>query len=151
MPEAFLLDTCAFREAYKRLPGVLKIVGEPPWTISAVTAWELRRGMEKWALDPKNRRVGAARNLARFRLFHREPIGLVGASDPAWAVAAEIWARAAVRKPAVVVGVEDLLIFATARAAGLTLATFDGRLTKLLELLGETGFELLPQSLRSPD
>lgn len=148
MTEAFLLDTCAFREAYNRVPGVLKLVGDAPWMISTVTAWELRRGMEKWALDPRNTRAAALRNLALFRLFYAEPIGLIGADDPAWTYATELWARAAVKKPALVVGVEDLLIYSTARAAGLTLLTFDGRLTKLLAQLGESDFRLLPQSLK---
>jgi predicted nucleic acid-binding protein len=101
--------------------------------ISVVTIYEIDRGLKKLELrgeGKKKRRL--------FTMFFSAAIiyGLDTQSGRAWDIAADLYARAAVRSPTITFEEADLLIFATALANQMRLLTSDQRLVERLTDLG---------------
>lgn len=101
--------------------------------ISAVTLFELRRGIKSELLKGKSKRKAA-----RLELLLRSIVvlGLDVRNFAAWNVAADVWAEAKAREPSVVLPDADLLIFATALAHDRRLATADRHFVDRLRDLG---------------
>jgi len=102
-------------------------------SISAVTLFELRRGLEKLRLSGSGRS-----KLVKFEklLEYVEVLGLDGSDGGAWSVAARIWARASMEKPAINFLDADLLVAATAIFHGRPFATAEKGLVAALHQLG---------------
>ena len=141
---ALLVDTNVFsiflrREAPTEYPRLVSwfadLLRAGKLAISAVSLYELRRGIKAELLQGR-----ARRKAARLELVLRtvSVLGLDGAGFAAWNIAANIWAEGKGRVPAVVVADADLLIFATAQAHGRVLATTDARLVERLRDLGQS-------------
>lgn len=142
MSVAHLLDSCTVSQylapgAAARMPRLVQRVDEVIATdgarISIVTLYEIERGLRKLALrgeGQKKRRL--------FTMFFSTTTiyGLDAHSGRTWELAADLWARAAVRNPTITLEEADLLIFATALANELRLLTTDGRLVERLTALG---------------
>ncbi len=142
MSVAHLLDSCTVSQhlapgAAARTPRLVERVDEVIATegarISIVTLYEIDRGLRKLALrgeGQKKRRL--------FTMFFSTATiyGLDAHSGRAWELAADLYARAAVRNPTITLEEADLLIFATALANELRLLTTDGRLVERLTELG---------------
>jgi len=116
-------------DAKKRFPELVsrvdQIVAEEGLTISAVTLYELRRGL----LDLELRGQGRSARVRTEKLLRiAYPLGLDHLDFTGWDRAAELWARGRRVKPAVVFEEGDLLIAATALAHGRTLVTCEARL-----------------------
>lgn len=144
MSAAFLFDTCTIgryldARAPERWPGLVArvssaIAGAGGLYISAVTAFEIRRGLKKLELRGKGRR-----KCIRAELFLRGDATILELSDRGgvpWRVAARMYAEAACHKPAITLSDGDLLIAATAIAHDRVLVTVDGPLHKNLKKLG---------------
>ena len=127
-------------------------------TISFVTQFELRRGIEDLILRGQGRR----RKVALLKFLDRcEVLGLDAGGGAGGNHAAELWAKARRHKPSIVFTDADLLIAATASFHAQTLVTSEGGLVsnlraidvtdvRLLELdRGSDQFELLRRSLGS--
>ncbi len=97
--------------------------------ISELTMYEIRRGF----LELELRGLGSRKRLVG-ELFLRSAsvVPLGGAFD----IAAQLWARGRVAKPAIVVAEVDLLLVASAVRDGLTLVTADGKLARAAARLG---------------
>lgn len=100
----------------------------------SVVAYELRRG---FMLD-ELRRGGSLKKRALFErlLTTARILGLDEPGGHPWTVAAELWASAKARKPAMAIAEADLLIAATALAHDGILVTSDEPLARKLEALG---------------
>jgi len=133
-------DAKRYPKAFARVDSLLAVQG---LSISAVTQFELRRGVEKLL------RQGAGRSklvtLEKF-LDRVEVLGLDGPGGGGWNVAARLWADAATHKPALTFTDGDLLIAATAAFHRRPLATAEVGLAEGLEKLGfPTGVQLVAQ------
>jgi len=109
-------------------------------TVSFVTQFELRRGIEDLVLRGQGRR----RKVALLKFLDRcEVLGLDAAGGAGWNHAADLWARAKVHKPSIVFTDADLLIAATASFHGQTLVTSEAGLVANLEAVGVVDVHLL--------
>lgn len=90
--------------------------------VAYVTVYELRRGLAKIALQsPDRRREARKKRVALDQLLGVMP--RLGLDPGGWDVAADLWAKGQVHKPAVNFAEQDLLIAATALWHELPLAT----------------------------
>ena len=97
--------------------------------VSSVSLYELRRWFRKLELQGEGRRKRAWGQ----KMLHDATVFWVDAGrGRAWNVAADIWARGQLTKPATVFQDADLLIYATALAYGRRLVTCDAKLGELL-------------------
>lgn len=123
--------------APKEYPGLVSWLSERiragDLAISAVTLFELRRGIISELLRGKSRRKAARLELLLRSMF---VLGLDAHDFAAWRVAAEVWAEANAHEPSVVLADADLLIFATAVANDCRLATADRRFVDRMRELG---------------
>lgn len=142
MSVVHLLDSCTVSQylapdAATRTPGLARRVDEVIATdgarISIVTRYEIERGLKKLEL-----RGAGARKRRLFAMFFSTTTiyGLDAQAGRAWDLAADLYARAAVRTPTITFDEADLLIFATALANQLRLLTSDLRLAERLTELG---------------
>lgn len=135
----FLFDTNAVQSLIdpRRPPALVaeveERVRESGLVISAVTAFELRRGVRVLRLKGEGRRKEA--NIERL-IRSADVLGLDAPAPAPWTTAADLYARGQVMKPAVVVADADLLIAATALHYSRTLVTTDGRLAENLKAIG---------------
>ena len=137
-----LIDTSALQhylhpQAQSKWPKLVERVdavmsADGTLNLSAMTAYELRRGLRVLALQNRGQ---AKTRRAELLLRQSVILGLGGA----WSVATDIYAAAAVHKPAIVLSDGDTLIAATAFAAKYTLVTSDAKLGKNLSALGYGG------------
>jgi predicted nucleic acid-binding protein len=109
-------------------------------TLSFVTQFELRRGVEDLVLRGQGRRQKVA--LLKF-LDSCDILCLDAGGGAGWNHAAELWARAKVHKPSIVFTDADLLIAATASFHGRTLVTSEKGLVENLESIGVADVHLL--------
>lgn len=98
-------------------------------SISFVTQFELRRGVEELVLKGQGRRRLV--DLEKF-LDRVEVLGLDVGNGMGWNVAAQLWAKARQQRPAVVFTDADLLIAVTAALHGRAFATSEARLAENL-------------------
>lgn len=111
--------------------------------VCTVTVFEVARGLRKLEL------LGGGQGRRRRLVFDRfmQVVTLLGVDDPElrlWYLAAELHARAAVERPAVVFGDADLLLLATAVVHGMVLLTCDAKLVANAARLGlEASVELV--------
>jgi predicted nucleic acid-binding protein len=142
MSVARLLDTCTVSqylasEAASKTPGLVQrvdaVIDADGARISVVTLYELDRGLMKLEL-----RGGGQQKRRLFTMFLSTTIvyGMDSQAGRAWQIAADLYARAAVRSPGITLEEADLLIFATAQANGMRLLTSDQRLVERLTELG---------------
>lgn len=135
----FLFDTNAVqilidpRRSPALVAAVEERVRESGLVISAVTAFELRRGIRVLRLRGEGRRKET--NVERL-IRSADVLGLDSPAPAPWTTAADLYARGRVMTPAVIVDDADLLIAATALHYSRTLVTTDGRLAKNLEVIG---------------
>jgi predicted nucleic acid-binding protein len=102
-------------------------------TVSFVTQFELRRGIEDLVLRGQGRR----RKVALLKFLDRcEVLGLDAGGGAGWNHASELWARAKAHKPSIVFTDADLLIAATASFHQQTLVTSEPGLVANLEAIG---------------
>jgi predicted nucleic acid-binding protein len=106
-------------------------------TISAVTEFELRRGVEELVSKGQGRKRLVM--LTKF-LEHCEILSLDGGG---WELAAKLWAKGRTHKPAIVFTDADLLIAATAFFHERTFATSEANLVTNLALIGVTDVTLV--------
>ena len=99
-----------------------------------MTLYELDRGLMKLEL-----RGGGQKKRRLFTMFLSTAIvyGMDSQAGRAWEIAAELYARAAVRSPGITLEEADLIIFATAKANGMRLLTSDQRLVERLTELDD--------------
>lgn len=152
MSVAYLFDTCAVQRyldarAQQGAPGIRARVEEAMAAsgglyISAVTAFEIRRGLEVLAREGKGRRK---RRLAELFLRDAVILELGDRGGAAWRVGIRLYADGQLHKPAITLSDGDLLIAATAIAHERILVTADRRLYENLARLGYgESAELLP-------
>jgi predicted nucleic acid-binding protein len=145
MSVAHLLDTCTVShylasDAAKKTPGLLQrvddVISADGARISIVTFYEIDRGLKKLEL-----RGGGQKKRRLYTMFFSTTTiyGLDAQSGRAWNIAADLYARAAVRNPTITFEEADLLVFATALTNEMKLLTSDrGLVARLTELgLGE--------------
>jgi predicted nucleic acid-binding protein len=101
--------------------------------ISAVTLYELRRGIKAQLMQQK-----AKTKAARLEMLLQSVsvLGLDAANFAAWNIAANLWAEGKAKQPSVILSEADLLIFASALAYGRRLATTDAHLVERIRDLG---------------
>lgn len=142
MSVAHLLDSCTVsqylaRDAAEKTPGLLQRVDEVISTdgarVSVVTLYEIDRGLKKLELRGDGKRK---RRLFSMFFSAATVYGLDLQAGRAWNLAADLYARAAVRSPTITLEEADLLIFATALANQLRLLTSDQNLARRLTELG---------------
>lgn len=109
-------------------------------TLSFVTQFELRRGVEDLVLRGEGRRRKVT--LLKF-LDSCDILGLDAGGGAGWNHAAELWARARAHRPSIVFTDADLLIAATASFHGKTLVTSEKGLVANLEAIGVADVHLL--------
>jgi predicted nucleic acid-binding protein len=142
MTAAHLLDTCTISQylspdAAKRMPRLVQrvddVIAADGARVSIVTLYEIDRGLKKLELRGEGKRK---RRL--FTMFFSTAIvhGMDARSGRAWDIAADLYARAAVRAPTITIEEADLLVFSTALANELRLLTTDQRLVARLTELG---------------
>ena len=142
MSVAHLLDTCTISQylatgAAKKMPGLVQrvdeVIASDGARISVVTLYEIDRGLKKLEL----RGQGHAKRRF-FELFFSTATvyGIDAQAGRAWGVAADLYARAAVRAPTISFEEADLFIFATALANQMKLLTTDRNLAERLTELG---------------
>lgn len=103
---------------------VTAAISEHGVCVSSVSLYELRRWFRKLELQGEGRRKRAQGQ----KMLHDATVFWVDAGrGRAWNLAADIWARGQLTKPATVFQDADLLIYATARAYSRTLVTCDAR------------------------
>jgi predicted nucleic acid-binding protein len=120
------------------LDGVIRGQG---LTISAVTLYELRRGIKAAQLDGKSRRKAVRLEML---LRSADVLGLDTGQFAGWNIAADLWAHARTAIPGSVFSEADFLIFATAQVHGRKLATADRRLWERLREIGQgVGVQLI--------
>ena len=135
-----LLDTSvvslytASRPAPSLAARVDEVLGSGDAAICSITVFEVERGLRKLELGGQNCR----RKRAIFQRF-AAAVGLVPVDDPqlsVWLQAADLHARAAVRKPAIVLSDADLLLVTVAMVHGMVFLTADAKLVANCESLG---------------
>jgi predicted nucleic acid-binding protein len=143
MSTSFLLDTCVVQRyldprTQQQWPHVQECVDcavaeSGGLYISAITAFEIRRGLEVLARKGEGRR-----KLRMAELFLRNAmiLELGGRGGAPWRVAIGLFAGGQVLKPAINIADADLLIAATAIAHERILVTADRRLHENLKGLG---------------
>jgi predicted nucleic acid-binding protein len=143
MSAPFLFDTCVVQQyldvqAQQRSPDFQSRVDDALAAsgglyISAVTAFEIRRG-----LAVLERKGEGRRKIRMAELFLRNAmiLELGDRGGEPWRVGIRLYADGKVRKPAITLSDADLLIAATAIAQGRILVTADRGLYENLETLG---------------
>lgn len=101
--------------------------------ISIVTMYEIERGLRKLEVGGGGR---TKRRLFAMFMSSTTVYGLDAPQGAGWLVAADIYARASTRSPAIVFGEADLLILATAQMNNLTLVTSDSPFAEHVRALG---------------
>jgi predicted nucleic acid-binding protein len=112
------------------------VIGKDGLHISAVTLYELRRGIG----ELRSRGQGT-RKAARVESLVRQAtiLGLDAADYLGWKIAADLWAKCRAQTPPVTLSDGDLLITATALAHNRVLVTVDEKLRSRLKELGLHG------------
>lgn len=133
-------------DAPTKYPGLVKrvrdLVTSQGVCLSVVTVYELRRGVRLLVARGEGRRKER-----RLNMFLQEATALSLDHDggQGWNVAADLWVRGQLHKPAVNVSEGDLLILATAITHGRALLTTDAALGDRAQELGVGGaVEVLP-------
>ncbi|MCA9612466.1 MAG: PIN domain-containing protein [Myxococcales bacterium] len=127
-------------EATRRAREVVTVHGRLP--ISAVTLFELRRGVRALVLRGKGARKAAE---LESWILRAEVLGLDEARFTGWTLAADLWARGRAFEPARVFSDADLMIAATALRHDRTLVTSEARLAELLGAVGyASSVEVVP-------
>lgn len=146
MRAAFLFDTCIIgryldARAAERWPGLVPRVSSAiaeagGLYISAITAFEIRRGLKVLELRGQGR---SKRRKAELFLRSATILETSARGGAPWRAAARMYAEAACHKPAIKLSDGDLLIAATAVAHARVLVTVDGPLHENLHKLGYGG------------
>jgi predicted nucleic acid-binding protein len=142
MSAGYLVDTSVVswyleREARTRHPTLVNwlddLIPREGLCISAVTMYELRRGVEGLLREGQGARKAARiENLLReATIFGLDERGFVG-----WRLAADLWVNCKRHQPSVVLEEGDLLIVATALMHDRQLVTVDSKLQARLKALG---------------
>ena len=142
MSVVYLLDTCTISqylspEAARRMPGLVQrvndVIAADGARASIVSQYEVDRGHRKLEL-----RGEGTRKRRLFTMFFSTTTvyGMDASAGRAWEIAADLYARAAVRSPTITFDDADLLVFSTALANELCLLTTDLRLAARVTELG---------------
>lgn len=143
MSTQFLLDTCAVQHYLHPRAGVQwpdvqarieeAVAASGGLYISAITAFEIRRGLEVLA-----RRGDGRRKIRLAELFLRNAVilDLGDCGGAPWRIAVGLFADGKVHEPAIHIADADLLIAATAIAHERILVTADRGLHEYLQALG---------------
>lgn len=120
----------------RRPKAVARIEAEADFAIAFVTHYELKRGIDKLLFSGS----GRAKAVRLQKVLDRATVlGLDAPGGGGWNLAAELWARGSVMKPAIRFSEGDLLIAATAAFHGRILLTGDRTLVENLGAIGWAG------------